>query len=91
MRQFRWLGWATVGLAAASALLAGWRTWPMFASADPRRIALGAAIVITPVIGLWLLWLLWRGLSDALSVRRMKQALLEEPRGMPDDLPHRPS
>lgn len=74
-------------LAIAAAIYAGfvlWRAWALFESGDPVAIGLGVAIVVIPILGLWMLY---RELRFGFGMQAMGQALASEG-GLPrDDLP----
>lgn len=76
-----------IGVAVMAALLAlyialvGQRAWLLLGSADPVGIAMGAALVILPLIAVWALAReLWFGVRAQRLGRR-----LEEEGGLPDD------
>ncbi|MCP2169603.1 hypothetical protein [Goodfellowiella coeruleoviolacea] len=69
-------------------LLAG-RAWALFESGDPVGIALGAGVLILPLVGLWIVAV---NLRFGARTERLARRLAEEG-GLPDtsDLPRRPS
>lgn len=76
-----------IGVAVMAALLAlyialvGQRAWLLLGSADPVGIAMGAALVVLPLIAVWALAReLWFGVRAQRLGRR-----LEEEGGLPDD------
>lgn len=73
-----------VGATAVYLVFALWRAWLFIASADPVAIVLGIAVVVIPLIGVWLLW---RELRFGFGMQRMGRQLASEG-GLPvDDLP----
>lgn len=42
--------------AAIYAVFVLWRAWSLFESGDPIAIALGAVIIVIPILGLWMIY-----------------------------------
>lgn len=72
----------------AYAALLGWRGVLLIGTGDPVAIGLGAAVLVIPIVGVYLVW-------RELQFGRQTEALareLAESGGLPvDDLPRRPS
>lgn len=69
-------------------LLAGVRAWALVVTGDPVLVVFGIAVVVVPVIGVWLLW---RELAFGWRTQQLGRTLGEEG-GLPvDDLPRTPS
>ncbi len=65
-----------------------WRAWALFESGDPVAIALGLAIIVIPILGVWMLY---REVKFGFGMQAMGRALGAEG-GLPlDDLPKTPS
>lgn len=55
MTARRW-AWVLVLAVAAYLVLAGARGWALVTSGDPAGVLLGAAVLVLPVIGAWVVW-----------------------------------
>lgn len=65
-----------------------WRAWLLVATGDPIAVGLGIAIVVVPLIGVYLLW---REIRFGYGMQRMGRELAAAG-GLPaDDLPRAPS
>ena len=61
-----------------------WRAWSLFESGDPVAIALGLAIIVIPILGIWMLY---REFKFGFGMQAMGRKLAIEG-GLPkDDLP----
>ncbi|MDP1878647.1 MAG: hypothetical protein Q8M17_13945 [Actinomycetota bacterium] len=84
----RAISWILAGAVAVYCLLAGVRAWAFASTGEPGLIAFGLAIVVIPVIGVWILW---RELMFGRATQRLGHDLAAEG-GLPvDDLPRMPS
>lgn len=73
--------------AVAYMVLMGRQGVLLIATGDPVAVGLGAAILVLPVLGLWLVW---REIDFAARVQRLADRLAREGR-LPPELPRRPS
>ena len=74
--------------AAIYACFVFWRAWSLFESGDPVAIALGLAIIVIPILGIWMLY---REVKFGFGMQAMGRKLAIEG-GLPaDDLPKTPS
>ncbi|MEV6284681.1 hypothetical protein [Kribbella sp. NPDC051770] len=72
----------------AYAVLLGWRGVLLIGTGDPVAVGLGAAVLVIPLVGLYLVW---RELQFGRRTEALAQQLDHEG-GLPvDDLPRRPS
>lgn len=78
----------TVGVAVYLVLLAG-RAVALIGTGEPVAVGLGVAVLVLPLLGVWMLVTTWR---SGLRVQRLSRRLDAEG-GLPDvsDLPRRPS
>ena len=77
-----------VGVLAFYAALIGWKGVELFGSGSTVGVLFGVALLILPVVGLYLVW---REIDFGRRSARLG-AVLEEEGGLPvDDLPRRPS
>lgn len=74
--------------AAIYAVFVLWRAWSLFESGDPIAIALGAAIIAIPILGLWMIY---REVRFGFGMQAMGRALATSGELPLDDLPKTPS
>jgi len=58
----------------AYALIALWRGWYLLSSGDPALVVFGAAIVVIPILGAWLIY---REIAFGFAMQRMGKAMSE--------------
>lgn len=75
MNHPRTWAWLMAVLAGSYALLAGWRGWFLLSSGDLIQILFGAAIIVFPLLGMWLIW---RELMFGFAMQHMGRALAAE-------------
>lgn len=80
----RVVAWVMAAATAAYLVFAGWRAVILIGEGDPVPIALGVAVLVLPLLGVWVLW---RELSFGFATQRLGRELGAEG-GLPvDDLP----
>ena len=84
----RTVAWVLALAVTVYIVLAGIRAWALVRTGDPVLVLFGIAVVVVPVIGVWLLW---RELAFGWRTQELGRALGAEG-GLPvDDLPRTPS
>lgn len=70
--------------AAIYAVFVLWRAWSLFESGDPIAIALGAVIIVIPILGLWMIY---REVKFGFGMQAMGRSLALTGELPVDDLP----
>jgi hypothetical protein len=70
--------------AAFYAVFVLWRAWSLFESGDPIAIALGAVIIVIPILGLWMIY---REVKFGFGMQAMGRSLALTGELPVDDLP----
>lgn len=84
----RVVAWVVAALCGFYLLFIAQRAWVLLASGEPLAVVLGAALVVLPVLGVWIVV---RELQFGRRTSELGRALAEAG-GLPeDDLPRRPS
>ena len=86
MNTRKWAILIAVG-AIAYMLLMGWQGLRFIASGDPLAMAMGFAVLVLPLLGLWMVW---RELQFAGQVEKMADRLASAA-ALPPDLPRTPA
>ena len=84
----RVVAWVLAALCGFYLLFIAQRSWVLMSSGEPVAVVLGLALVVLPIIGVWVVW---RELQFGSRTAELGKALAEVG-GLPeDDLPRRPS